>query len=149
MTLDELIGNLKVHEMVMVNDSEIVKGKKEKIKSIALKARTESSDDEESCSGSEDEEYAMVVRDFKKFFRRQGKFVRQPRDDKKPLRKDRDDKKWKVERQCFRGGGTSHLIGDCPKPPKNKAQRAFVSGAWSDSEDDNEEPKNYEIAHMD
>ncbi|GKA88631.1 hypothetical protein Tco_0810395 [Tanacetum coccineum] len=33
--------------------------------------------------GPENEEYAMAVRDFKKFFRRRGKFVCQPHDDKK------------------------------------------------------------------
>jgi hypothetical protein len=148
MSLDELIGNLKVHEVVMKKDSEIVKGKKEKVKSIALKARVQSSNDEESSSYSDDEEYAMAVRDFKKFFRRRGKFVRQPRDDKKASQKDRDDKKEKGERKCFRCGDTSHLIGECPKPPKGKTQRAFVSGAWSDSEDDDEEPKNEEIALM-
>ncbi|GKB56786.1 hypothetical protein Tco_0912972 [Tanacetum coccineum] len=31
---------------------------------------------------SDDEEYAMAVRNFKKFFRRKGKFVRQPREEK-------------------------------------------------------------------
>jgi hypothetical protein len=148
MSLDELIGNLQVHEMVIEKDSEIIKGKKEKVKSIALKARVESSDDEESSSDSDDEEYVMAVRDFKKFFRRRGKFIRQPRDDKKPFRKDRDDKKGKGKRKCFRCGDTSHLIGECPKPPKRKTQRAFVSGAWSDSEDDDKEPKNEEIALM-
>ncbi|GJS85497.1 retrovirus-related pol polyprotein from transposon TNT 1-94 [Tanacetum coccineum] len=48
LALDELIGNLKVHEVVMEKDSEIYKGKKERIKSIALKAKKESSDDENS-----------------------------------------------------------------------------------------------------
>ncbi|GJS65664.1 hypothetical protein Tco_0680228 [Tanacetum coccineum] len=48
LALDELIGNLKVHEVVMEKDSEIYKGKKERIKSIALKAKKESSDDETS-----------------------------------------------------------------------------------------------------
>nr|GFB41421.1 transposase, Ptta/En/Spm, transposase, Tnp1/En/Spm-like protein [Tanacetum cinerariifolium] len=33
-------------------------------------AKKESSDEECSTSGSEDEEYAMAVRDFKKFFKR-------------------------------------------------------------------------------
>ncbi|GJS96775.1 hypothetical protein Tco_0803743 [Tanacetum coccineum] len=62
LALDELIGNLKVHEVVMEKDSEIYKGKKERIKSIALKAKKESSDDETSTSGSDNEEYAMVIK---------------------------------------------------------------------------------------
>ncbi|GJX44367.1 hypothetical protein Tco_0261043 [Tanacetum coccineum] len=60
LALDELIKNLKVHEVVMEKDSEIYKGKKERIKSIALKANKESSDDETSTSGSDDEEYTMA-----------------------------------------------------------------------------------------
>ncbi|GJY16613.1 hypothetical protein Tco_0387035 [Tanacetum coccineum] len=60
LALDELIGNLKVHELVMEKDSEIYKGKKERVKSIALKAKKESSDDETSTSRSDDEEYAMA-----------------------------------------------------------------------------------------
>ncbi|GKF22057.1 retrovirus-related pol polyprotein from transposon TNT 1-94, partial [Tanacetum coccineum] len=73
LSLDELIGNLKVHEMIIKKDSEIVKAKVER-KSLALKAKKESSDEECSTSGSEDEEYAMAVRDFKKFFKRRGRF---------------------------------------------------------------------------
>ncbi|GJV97662.1 retrovirus-related pol polyprotein from transposon TNT 1-94 [Tanacetum coccineum] len=49
LSLDELIGNLK--------------------------AKKESSDEECSTSSSEDEEYAMAVRDFKKFFERRGRFI--------------------------------------------------------------------------
>ncbi|GKA85010.1 hypothetical protein Tco_0806664, partial [Tanacetum coccineum] len=49
LSLDELIGNLKLYE-------------------------EESSDDDSSTSDSEDEEYAMAVRDFKKFFKRRGRF---------------------------------------------------------------------------
>ncbi|GJW33388.1 hypothetical protein Tco_0053420 [Tanacetum coccineum] len=66
LALDELIGNLKVHEVVMEKDFEIYKGKKERIKSIALKAKKESSDDETLTSRSDDEEYAMAIRNFKK-----------------------------------------------------------------------------------
>ncbi|GJV99543.1 hypothetical protein Tco_1554795, partial [Tanacetum coccineum] len=51
LALDELIGNLKVHEVVMEKDSEIYRGKMERVKSIALKAKKESSDDETSTSG--------------------------------------------------------------------------------------------------
>ncbi|GJZ31500.1 hypothetical protein Tco_0576547, partial [Tanacetum coccineum] len=82
LALDELIGNLKVHKIVMEKDSEFYRGKKERIKSFALKAKKESSDDETLTSGSDDHEYAMVVRNFKRFFRRKGKFVRHPREDK-------------------------------------------------------------------
>ncbi|GKC79990.1 hypothetical protein Tco_1130764, partial [Tanacetum coccineum] len=86
LALDELISNLKVHEVVMEKDSEIYKGKKERAKSIALKAKKQSSDDETLTSRSDDEEYAMAVRNFKKFFKRTGKFVRQPREEKKSFR---------------------------------------------------------------
>ncbi|GJY04849.1 hypothetical protein Tco_0370789 [Tanacetum coccineum] len=43
----------------------------------------------------EDEEYAMAVRDFKKFFKRRGRLVRQPRNDKKTFQRSRDDKNGK------------------------------------------------------
>nr|GEW16959.1 integrase, catalytic region, zinc finger, CCHC-type, peptidase aspartic, catalytic [Tanacetum cinerariifolium] len=69
LSLDEFIGNLKVHEMIIKKDSEIVKAKGER-KSIALNAKKESSDKECLTSKSKDEEYAMAVTDFKKFFKR-------------------------------------------------------------------------------
>ncbi|GKA61659.1 zf-CCHC domain-containing protein [Tanacetum coccineum] len=141
LSLDELIRNLKVHEMIIKKDSEIVKAKGER-KSLALKAKKESSDEECLTSGSEDEEYAMAVRDFKKFFKRRGRFVRQPRNDKKTFQRSRDDKNGKGDRKCFRCGDPNHLIGECPKPPKDKNQRAFVGGSWSDSgEEDDEKVK--------
>ncbi|GJU13070.1 zf-CCHC domain-containing protein [Tanacetum coccineum] len=105
LSLDELIGNLKVHEMIIKKDSEIVKAKEER-RSLALKAKKEFRDEEYSTSGSKDEKYAMAVRDFKK---------------------------------C---GDPNHLIGECPKPPKEKNQRAFIGGSWSDSgEEDDEKDK--------
>ncbi|GKE42003.1 hypothetical protein Tco_1469287, partial [Tanacetum coccineum] len=113
LSLDELIENLKVHEIIIKKDSEIVKAKGER-KSLALKAKKESSDEECSTSRSEDEEYVMAVRDFKN-----------------SLREEVD--------LC---GDPIHLIGECPKPPKDKNQRAFVGGSWSDSgEEDDEKVK--------
>ncbi|GKA09363.1 retrovirus-related pol polyprotein from transposon TNT 1-94 [Tanacetum coccineum] len=77
-----------------------------------MKAKKESSDEECLTSGSKDEEYAMAVRDIKKFFKE----------------------------------GSNHLIGECPKPPKDKNQRAFVRGSWSDSgEEDDEKVKNERV----
>ncbi|GJU67714.1 hypothetical protein Tco_1253973 [Tanacetum coccineum] len=55
LSLDELIGNLKVHEMIIKKDSKIVKAKRER-RSLALKAKKEYSDEECSTFGSEDEE---------------------------------------------------------------------------------------------
>ncbi|GJY32577.1 hypothetical protein Tco_0417046 [Tanacetum coccineum] len=92
-------------------------GKKEKVKSIALKAKKESSDDETSTSES-DEEYAMVVRNLKS------------------------------DRKCFRCDDLIHLIGDCPKPPCNKDQKAFIGGYWSDNEDEAKEKTNDETCLM-
>ncbi|GJZ15743.1 retrovirus-related pol polyprotein from transposon TNT 1-94 [Tanacetum coccineum] len=110
LSLDELIRNLKVHEMIIKKDSEIVKAKVKR-KSLALKTKKESSDKECSTSNNEDEEYAMA--------------------------------NGKSDRKCFRCGDPNHLIGECPKPPKDKNQRAFVGGSWSDSgEEDDEKVKN-------
>ncbi|GJV27677.1 hypothetical protein Tco_1384125 [Tanacetum coccineum] len=81
LSLDELIGNLKFHEMIIKKDSEIVKAKAER-RSLALKAKKESCDEECSTSGSKDEEYAMAVREFRKSFKRRERFVRQPRNEK-------------------------------------------------------------------
>ncbi|GJW73229.1 hypothetical protein Tco_0132599 [Tanacetum coccineum] len=61
LSLDELIENLKVYEVIIKKDSEMVKGKREQNRSLALKAKKKSSDEDSSTSDSEDEEYAMVV----------------------------------------------------------------------------------------
>ncbi|GJU14804.1 retrotransposon protein, putative, ty1-copia subclass, partial [Tanacetum coccineum] len=103
LSLDELIGNLKVYKMIFKKDSEIVKANGER-RYLALKAKKESSDKECLTSGSKDKEYVMAVRDFKKFFKRRGRFVRQLRNDKKTFQRNRDDKNDKSERKCFRCG---------------------------------------------
>ncbi|GJV59584.1 hypothetical protein Tco_1465684 [Tanacetum coccineum] len=87
--LDELIGNLKVKKEV--------------------------SDEDSSSSDSEDEEYAMAVKEFKKFFKRRGRFVRQP-----PWRREKHSKE--VEMMVM--------------PPKNNDQRAFIGGSWNDNRED-------------
>ncbi|GKA68905.1 zf-CCHC domain-containing protein [Tanacetum coccineum] len=139
LSLDELIGNLKVYEVIIKKDSEMVKGKREQSRSLALKAKKESSDEDSSTSDSEDEEYAMAVRDFKKFFKRRGRFVRQPHDERKSSQRNKDDKNDKSERKCFKCGDPNHLIGECPKLSRNYNQRAFVGGTWSDSDEDEKE----------
>nr|GEV05855.1 transposase, Ptta/En/Spm, transposase, Tnp1/En/Spm-like protein [Tanacetum cinerariifolium] len=102
--LDELIGNLKVYEEVIKKDFEKVKGKKEQSRSLALKVKKEVSDEDSSSSDNEGEEYAMAVKEFKKFFKRRGRFVRQPRGDRKTFQRSRNDGYGKSERKCFRCG---------------------------------------------
>nr|GEY56809.1 transposase, Ptta/En/Spm, transposase, Tnp1/En/Spm-like protein [Tanacetum cinerariifolium] len=106
----------------MEKDSEIYKGKKKRVKSISLKAKKESNDDYNSTSGSDDEEYAMAVRNFQMFFRRKGKCFRQPREEKKSFRH-KDEK-------------------------KGKNQKAFIGGSWSDSENGAEFKSNDETCLM-
>ncbi|GKA02139.1 zf-CCHC domain-containing protein [Tanacetum coccineum] len=114
----------------------MVKGKREQNRSLALKAKKESSDEDSSTFDSEDEEYAMAVRDFKKFFKRRGRFVRQLHDERKSSQRNKDDKR---ERKCFKCGDPNHLIGECPKLSRNYNQRAFVGGSWSKRDEDEEE----------
>ncbi|GKA13823.1 zf-CCHC domain-containing protein [Tanacetum coccineum] len=107
LSLDELIGNLNVYEMIIKKDSEIVNAKVER-KSLALKAKKESSNEECLTFDSEDKE-------------------------------SQDDKNGKSERKCFRCGDLNHLIRECSKPPRDKNQRAFVRGSWSNSSEDDDE----------
>ncbi|GKA41980.1 retrovirus-related pol polyprotein from transposon TNT 1-94, partial [Tanacetum coccineum] len=68
----------------------------------------------------------MAVRDFKKFFKRRGRFLRQPGNEKKAFQRSRDDK-------------------------NNKNQRAFIGGSWSDSREEDDEKVKDEtclIAHV-
>nr|GEU47078.1 retrovirus-related Pol polyprotein from transposon TNT 1-94 [Tanacetum cinerariifolium] len=82
--------------MIIKKDSEIVKAKDVR-KSLALKAKKKSSDEECLTSRSKDED-------------------------------------------C---GNPNHLIEECPKQPKDKNQRAFIGGSWSDSgKEDDEKVKN-------
>ncbi|GKC71489.1 hypothetical protein Tco_1117372, partial [Tanacetum coccineum] len=55
-------------------DFETVKGKKEQSRSLALKVKNDVSDEDSSSSDSEDEEYAIAIKEFKKFFKKQGRF---------------------------------------------------------------------------
>ncbi|GJR56340.1 hypothetical protein Tco_1406861 [Tanacetum coccineum] len=58
----------------------------------AQMAKKKSSDEDSSTSDSEGEEYPMAVKEFKKFFKRRGRFTRQPHDERKSFHRRRDDK---------------------------------------------------------
>ncbi|GJZ19218.1 putative ribonuclease H-like domain-containing protein [Tanacetum coccineum] len=73
--------------------------------------------------------------------------LRQPIEEKKSFRQ-RNEKKAKSDRKCFRCGDTNNLIGDCPKLSCNKDQKAFIGGSLSDSENDAEDKTNNETCLM-
>ncbi|GKA96707.1 hypothetical protein Tco_0818802 [Tanacetum coccineum] len=119
--LDELIGNLKVYEMFLRNDGVISKSTKEKVKTLDLKAkvtRGQTSNDIVCQDGSvedkdEEVEFNLIVRNLWKLF-------------KKGNRR---------ERSCYGCGCKNHFVDDCLRA---KVKNAFVGGAWSDSEDDDQ-----------
>nr|GEU75000.1 PB1 domain-containing protein [Tanacetum cinerariifolium] len=114
LSIDELIGNLKVHEMIIKKDYEIVKAKGER-KSLALKVKKEYSDDECSTFESKDEVYAMAVRDFKKFFKRR----------ENALDATIQSSYWRMS-----------------KTPERQELKSFFESSWSDSgEEDDEKVK--------
>ncbi|GJV06415.1 hypothetical protein Tco_1344071 [Tanacetum coccineum] len=93
--LDELIGNLKVYEMVLDNDGLASKTTiKEKLKSLALKAKVtkeQTSDDSDNQDGSneevdeEAEAFNLLARNFCKFFRKGNRFGRENRFGNRPI----------------------------------------------------------------
>ncbi|GKA61767.1 hypothetical protein Tco_0761286 [Tanacetum coccineum] len=130
--LDEVIRNLKVYKIILDNDGVGSKTTKEKVKSLGLKAkvtREQTSDDSDNQGGSDediDEEeskaFNLLARNFRKFFRKGNQFGRGNRFGNGGNR--------------FGKGREGHFASECRKPKENKD---FIRGAWSDSEDGNEQ----------
>nr|GEU88991.1 hypothetical protein [Tanacetum cinerariifolium] len=154
--LDKLIGNLKVYEMVLNNDGAAFKTIKEKLKSLALKAkvtRDQTSDDSDSQGESDedvDEEEAeafnLLPRNFYKFFRKGNRFGRANRFGNRANSfgkghsnrfVNKGSKSSKPKGAFYNYGIEGHFASECRKPKENKA---FMRGAWSDSKDGDEQP---------
>nr|GEU59922.1 zf-CCHC domain-containing protein/DUF4219 domain-containing protein/UBN2 domain-containing protein [Tanacetum cinerariifolium] len=133
------------YEMVLV---------KEKVKSLALKAkvtRNQTSDDSDSQGESNeevDEEEAgafnLLARNFYKFFRKGNRFGRDNQfgNGAKLIGKGRGNsfgnkggESSKPKGACYNYGKEGHFASECRKP---KEKKAFIGGAWSDSEDGDE-----------
>ncbi|GJU59848.1 protein CHUP1, chloroplastic [Tanacetum coccineum] len=149
--LDELVDNLKVYEMVLDNDGVAYNTTKEKVKYLALKAkvtREQTSDDSDSQGGSDediDEEEAeafnLLARNFHKGnqFRRKNRFGnigdRFGKGHGNSL-EDKGGESLKKKGACYNCSIEGHFASEFKKPKENKA---FIGGAWSDSEDGDEQ----------
>ncbi|GJY01913.1 hypothetical protein Tco_0360065 [Tanacetum coccineum] len=108
--------------MVVENDGVVSKSTKEKVKSLALKAKFTMGLDGKS----------LVLYCFGFDGNGGNKFGRGCGNGNKGVGSSREP------RGCYNYGDKIHLISDCPKPKENKE---FVGGAWSDTEDDDQPKK--------
>ncbi|GKA25155.1 hypothetical protein Tco_0711188 [Tanacetum coccineum] len=131
-------AKVTIIEEVIKKDFEMVKGKKEQSRSLVSKVKKKVSDEDSSSSDSEDEAYVMAVKEFMKFFKRRGRFVRHH----EAIEKHSKEVEMIVmppknnNKKTF---NPNHLIRECPKLSKYQNQKAFVGGSWSDSDEDEEE----------
>ncbi|GJW92913.1 zf-CCHC domain-containing protein [Tanacetum coccineum] len=126
--LDELVGNLKVYKMILENDGVVSKTTtKENVKSLALKAkvtREQTSEDSDSQDGSNEDVDEEEAKSFNLFGKGRGNSFRN---------KGGESSKQKgAYYNCIIEG---YFASECRKPKENKA---FIGGAWSDSENGNE-----------
>ncbi|GKC35043.1 zf-CCHC domain-containing protein [Tanacetum coccineum] len=149
---DELISNLKVYKMVLDNDGVGSKTTKEKVKSLALKAkviREQTSDDSDSQRGSDEdideeeevEAFNLLARNFRKFFYKGNRFRCGNRfgNGANMLGRscgnrlgNKGGESSKQKGACYNCKIEGHFASECRKPKENKT---FAVGAWSDSED--------------
>nr|GEV86660.1 zf-CCHC domain-containing protein/DUF4219 domain-containing protein/UBN2 domain-containing protein [Tanacetum cinerariifolium] len=128
---DELIGNLKVYEMVLYNDGVAYKTTKEKVKPLALKAKVngdQTSDDSDSQEES-DKDGNRFGRG-NQFGNRSNRF----REGRGNSSGNKGGESSKPKGACYNSKIEGHFASQCRKPKENKA---FMGGAWIDSEDGN------------
>ncbi|GJY37321.1 retrovirus-related pol polyprotein from transposon TNT 1-94, partial [Tanacetum coccineum] len=149
--LNDLIRNLKVYEMVLDNDGIGSKTTKGKVKSLALKAkvtREQTSDDSDSQGGSDEDIYEeeveafnLLAGNFCKFFHKGNRFVHGNRFGNGDNRfgkgcgdsfENKGGESSKQKGACYNCGIEGHFASEYKEPKENKA---FIGGAWSDSED--------------
>ncbi|GKC67836.1 zf-CCHC domain-containing protein [Tanacetum coccineum] len=120
--LNELIGNLKVYEIVLGNDGE----------------------SDEDVDEKEAEAFNLLARNFRKFFRKGNRFGRGNRFGNGRNRfgkgrgnnfRNKGGEESKLRGACYNCGIEGNFASECRMPKENKA---FVKGSWNDSEDGDE-----------
>ncbi|GAV57796.1 zf-CCHC domain-containing protein/DUF4219 domain-containing protein/UBN2 domain-containing protein [Cephalotus follicularis] len=141
--LEDLLGSLMTHELLMQKkDGEEEKEKKKK-KIVALK----SSLIEDSEDDDDNEELALITRKFKKFLASKKKFGGKP--NKKVYQKGESSKLEEII--CFECNKPGHYKSDCPRLKKKdllKKKKAMIA-TWDDSdESSSDEDSNEEVAQI-
>ncbi|GKD65671.1 putative reverse transcriptase domain-containing protein [Tanacetum coccineum] len=139
--LDELIGNLKVYEMILASDGVASKPIKEKVMPVALKANVtwgQTSNDSvcQDVSGEDEdgeEEFNSIVKNLWKLFKKGNRFERENRFGNGGDRFDRGHGnrskgvgRSRGKRNCYGCGSKNHFVDDCSKA---KMKKVFFSGA--------------------
>ena len=143
--LEELLGSLMTHELMVQQKSEEESKRK---KTIALKATFENEEDSGSEEGKSDNELALLTRKFKKFLKRRGppkenSFFRK----NQPKGKEREEKK-EAAKVCYNCKKSRHFRFECPSSRKEpKKKKAYVA-TWDDCDSSSDEEENLEVAHI-
>ena len=146
LSLEELLGSLMTHELMIQQKSEEESKMK---KTIALKAISEDEDEESGNEGESDNEVALLTRKFRRFLRRRGPpskgkslFKRnQPRDKEKEEEKE-------VAKVCYNCKKPGHFNFECPSSRREpKKKKAYVA-TWDDYDSSSDKEENAEVAHL-
>ncbi|GJS12756.1 hypothetical protein Tco_0407228 [Tanacetum coccineum] len=131
LSLDELIGNLKVYEEVIKKDSKTVKSKRKQSRSIALKARKESSDDDSSdtligdrTTTTSKKEHSFNPYTLPKYY---------------SLKENKDDQKMAMANEMLLSVEIQIISSENRSKLSKYQNQGFVGGSWSDSDKDKEE----------
>ncbi|KAI3691687.1 hypothetical protein L6452_31489 [Arctium lappa] len=168
MKLDDLIGNLKVHKIALKRNKDREQDKKKSLAlkaSISSDEKEKKKKDKASSSKEKPEnldDIALLVRNFSKFlsnkkFSKNDRFQRKcdyrrggenrsrkfhKREDKIKKNDDSSDEEEVKQKKgyCYSCGDKDHYANECPKKNKSKKkEKAFIGGAWSASEDEEDD----------
>ena len=135
--LEELIGSLMTHE-IMMQDHDQGKDVNKK-RSITLKSSVlqESDNEDEEESSENEEDIVMLARKFKSIFRKKN-FKKDYKNNKK------EDKKKEIICYIFKNLG--HMKYDCSKiKDKRKFKKKTMKVIWDDSDESSSDKKNLKV----